>query len=465
MLELPAEFVSNMKTLLGEEQFSIFHEALSSPRPTTIRINGKKITYQGENPVQWCPQGCYLDQRFNFTFDPLFHSGAYYVQEASSMFLGYIISRLVSEPVVALDLCAAPGGKSTHLVSALPENSLLVSNEVMRSRLPILVENLTKWGSSNVVVTNSDPSQFTELESFFDLIVTDVPCSGEGMFRKDPVAVSEWSPANVDICYQRQRRILRDIWQSLKPGGLLVYSTCTYNLLEDEENISWICSELGADPVAVDYPAEWGITSSLSSDKDLPVYRFLPHKTQGEGFFIAVVRKHGEDSALSYRFPSSRRNKSARTAQPVPKEVYDWLSSPSQFAFTCENDSITAVPFQYAEHISLLKSKLKCCKAGLALARIKGRDIIPEHSLAMSVDCNKEKFTQIELDYEQAIAYLRKDAVALPTEAPRGYLLMTYKNVPLGFVKNIGNRSNNLYPQEWRILTTHRPENLKILEL
>lgn len=466
MLELPVEFVSGMKKLLGEEEFVRFHEALSSPRPTTIRINDRKITYKGANQIQWCQQGFYLDERLTFTFDPLFHSGAYYVQEASSMFLGHIVRQLVSEPVVALDLCAAPGGKSTHLISVLPEDSLLVSNEVMRNRLPVLVENMTKWGASNVVVTNDDPSHFSDLDSFFDLIVTDVPCSGEGMFRKDPVAVSEWSPANVDVCYQRQRRILRDIWNSLKPGGLLVYSTCTYNLSEDEENISWICSELGAEPVTVNCPmSEWGITPSLSSDKNLPVYRFLPHKTQGEGFFIAVVRKHGDSHQPVPRIKSTRRGKMRQPLQTPPKEMLSWLAVPSRFTLVCDNDTVTALPLQHKEHIDILKSRLKCHKAGLTLARIKGRDFIPDHSLAMSTDYNGDIFPEVEVSYEQAISYLRKDSVVMPPETPRGYALLTYKNVPLGFVKNIGNRVNNLYPQEWRILTSYRPEVLKIIDL
>lgn len=209
-----------------------------------------------------------------------------FVEQALKQYMG-------EEPVVMLDLCAAPGGKSTHIRSLLPDNSLLIANEVIRNRSQILAENLTKWGHPDVVVTNSDPSDFTPLEDFFDVILTDVPCSGEGMFRKDPVAISEWSPENVEICRQRQRRIIADIWPCLKPGGILIYSTCTYNTKENEENIRWIRDEFGAEVLPLDVAEEWNITGNLLQGESFPVYRFLPHKTQGEGFFLAVLRKPG----------------------------------------------------------------------------------------------------------------------------------------------------------------------------
>lgn len=267
--------------------------------------------------VPWCREGYYLSGRPSFTFDPLFHAGCYYVQEASSMFLEQALRQYVHEPVTMLDLCAAPGGKSTLARSVLPEGSLLVANEVMRNRSQVLAENLIKWGNPGVIVTNNDPADFTELGSLFDVILTDVPCSGEGMFRKDEVAVQEWSIENVDTCWQRQRRILRDIWPCLKTGGLLVYSTCTYNREENEDNVAWITQELGAEVLPLEIQPDWHITGNLIGT-EFPVYRFLPHKTTGEGLFMAVLRKTADEPAVSVR------TKTGGKASKKEKEVR-WL--------------------------------------------------------------------------------------------------------------------------------------------
>ena len=227
-MNLPAPFVAGMQQLLGNETFSAFQEALQTDTPVSVRMNTAKCGRipEAATPVAWCTSGYYLSKRPTFTFDPLFHAGGYYVQEASSMFVEQALRRWVEGPVVMLDLCAAPGGKSTLARSVLPPGSLLVANEVMRNRSQVLAENLIKWGHPGVIVTQNDPADFTDLGPVFDVILTDVPCSGEGMFRKDPVAITEWSPENVDLCVQRQRRILRDIWPALKPGGILIYSTC-----------------------------------------------------------------------------------------------------------------------------------------------------------------------------------------------------------------------------------------------
>ena len=240
-MKLPSEFEARTLEWMGEETYRALEAALQTEPPVSIRVNRTK--WSGEvagEPVLWASAGVYLSQRSTFTFDPLFHAGCYYVQEASSMFVEQVLRTYITGPVVMLDLCAAPGGKSTHARSVLPVGSLLVANEVMRNRSQVLAENLIKWGNAEVVVTNNDPADFTSLTEVFDVVLADVPCSGEGMFRKDPVAVEEWSTDNVQVCWQRQRRILADIWPALKPGGLLIYSTCTYNREEDEENVAWI---------------------------------------------------------------------------------------------------------------------------------------------------------------------------------------------------------------------------------
>ncbi len=460
-MKLPQPFIEQTKALLFEE-YTNLESALQEESPVSIRVNKTKSFLHNETmDVPWCSSGFYLGERLTFTFDPLFHAGCYYVQEASSMFVEQIIRKYVTEPTVALDLCAAPGGKSTHLRSLLPEGSFLVANEVIRNRSQILAENLIKWGHPDVAVTNNDPADFSDLGTLFDLILTDVPCSGEGMFRKDPGAIEEWSPENVTICYQRQRRIIADIWPALKPGGILIYSTCTYNLMEDEENIEWIKKELGAESLSVDVPQEWGITGNLAGT-DTPVYRFLPHKTKGEGFFLAALRKLGDDEIQPMRTKSSKRNKKEKPLE-IPQQAKLWLQHPEEFNIERRGDFIVACRKNNAELINLLYQQLRVVHSGIIIAEVKGKDLIPHQSLAMSNELNTTEFSSCELTYEQAISYLRKEAIVLDATVPKGYLLLQYKNVPLGFVKNIGNRANNLYPQEWRIRSGYLPEEVRCI--
>lgn len=462
MNTLPEDFLNSMRGVIGQEGYDAFLQALSQPSPVSIRVNRDKHIYNGIQPVPWCSSGFYLDHRLTFTFDPLFHAGAYYVQEASSMFLEQAVRQCVTSPVMALDLCAAPGGKSTLLASALPEGSFLVANEVMRNRVSVLAENITKWGRPNVVVTNNDPADFSGMESFFDFILADVPCSGEGMFRKDPDSIGEWSLAGVDVCYQRQRRIINDIWPALKPGGILVYSTCTYNCSEDEDNIAWIVSHLGADVIGLDILEEWGVTSSLKAGFDSPVYRFLPHRTRGEGFFMAVLRKHGERTSR-FHVPSPDRKKKERGVR-IPAEVYSWIKDDEKYTFSMSDNGISFVPSAYPDAVEYMRSRLRLYKAGTLVALNKGKDWVPQHQLALSVCLNRSAFPSVELSYDDAIAYLRRGSIAVPADVPVGYVLVTYHDIPLGFVKNIGSRSNNLYPVEWRILSSHTPDEVRCLE-
>ncbi len=461
-MELPLSFIKQTQALLGGEEYLKFEQALQKESPVSIRINKMKNSFHKEwERVPWCSTGFYLCERPTFTFDPLFHAGCYYVQEASSMFVEQVIKEYITEPTLALDLCAAPGGKSTHLRSLLPEGSFLVANEVIRNRSQILAENLIKWGNPDVMITNNDPADFSSLNQLFDLILTDVPCSGEGMFRKDPGAIEEWSQDNVDICYQRQRRIIADIWPSLKTGGILIYSTCTYNVKEDEENIQWIKNELGAESLSLNISESWGITSDLAGT-GIPVYRFLPYKTKGEGFFLAVLRKNGEQVVDSLKTKSSKKNKKEKPLD-IPKQVFQWLIHPQEFILDRRESLIIAHRKRNAELVNLLRQYLRIVHSGITVGEVKGKDLIPHHSLAMSSELNKEVFPAYELDYDMAISYLRKEAIILDVSAPRGYLLLQYKNIPLGFVKNIGNRANNLYPQEWRIRSGYLPEEVRCL--
>lgn len=469
-MNLPSEFAERTRALLGEETYQALEVALQTEAPVSIRVNRSKRDSDAEGErVPWSSMGVYLSRRPTFTFDPLFHAGCYYVQEASSMFVEQALRTYVSEPVVMLDLCAAPGGKSTHARSVLPAGSLLVANEVMRNRSQVLAENLIKWGDAEVVVTNNDPADFGGLTDFFDVILTDVPCSGEGMFRKDPTAVEEWSADNVEICHRRQRRILADVWPALKPGGLLIYSTCTYNKEENEENVAWIARELGAEVQKVPVSPEWGITGNLTGE-EFPVYRFLPHKTKGEGFFLAVLRKKEDADFSSSNCQNDRKTgkkgkqkegkEGRQQMQSVPKEVKAWLAQSDDFLFEVKGTKVVAFPKAYASEYVCLQQTLRIVHAGVTMGEIKGKDVIPDHSLAVSTALNNEAFPRAELSYEQAVAYLRKEAVMPDASVPRGYVLLLYKGVPLGFAKNIGNRANNLYPQEWRIRSGYLPEEL-----
>ena len=463
-MNLPQAFIERTRQLLGETQYPQFEEALQTEIPVSIRPNPAKCHAKAEGePIPWASSGMYLKTRPTFTFDPLFHAGCYYVQEASSMFVEKVLREYVKEPVVMLDLCAAPGGKSTLCRSVLPEGSLLVANEVMRNRSQILAENLMKWGHPEVVVTNNDPVDFIDLTHLFDVILTDVPCSGEGMFRKDQVAVDEWSLENVDVCWKRQRRILNDIWSALKPGGLLIYSTCTFNCEEDEDNVAWIARELGAEILSVPVEESWSITGNLAG-KDFPVYRFLPHRTKGEGFFLAVLRKHeGEVETIQPRLEKKKKGKDTKGKAPqlvVPKEVKSWLKEAGTFEYTVKETSVHAFPKAFSDVYVLLEQNVKVIHAGVTIGEWKGKDLVPHHSLAMSTALEEGVFPRTELTYEQAIAYSRKEGLVLDASVPRGYVLVTYQQVPLGFVKNIGNRANNLYPQEWRIRSGYLPEEI-----
>ncbi len=457
-MTLPAPFEQSMRQLLGDD-YEAFRKALLGEAAVSIRLNRNKCAETPDyEPVLWATDGYYLKERPSFTFDPLLHAGCYYVQEASSMFVEQAVKQHLVAARVALDLCAAPGGKSTLLRSLLPDDCVLVSNEVMRPRAQVLAENITKWGHPRSIVTSNYPADFTPLGELFDLILVDAPCSGEGMFRKDEVAVAEWSPENVEVCWKRQRDILTDIWPTLRPGGLLIYSTCTFNMQEDEENVRWMMDELGAELLPIVIDEAWGITPSLVSN--VPhAYRFLPGRTRGEGFFLAVVRKPGtspEDLLLA----EPKNNKKGKNKQPlvaVPAECKQWIGD-SSYIYRVVGTNVVAMPAEVASLHALLSEHLYLLKAGITIAELKGRDVVPSHELAMSAVLRREAFAHCELSYEDSLHYLHREAVVLPTVTPRGFVLVTYRGMPLGFVKNLGNRANNLYPNEWRIRSGHFPE-------
>ncbi|MBQ3623576.1 MAG: rRNA cytosine-C5-methyltransferase [Bacteroidaceae bacterium] len=444
-MELNTEFVTRTRSLFGEERFAQFSDALNDSPVVSIRYNSVKYLPENiGNPVPWASHAEYLDTRPLFTGDPLFHAGGYYVQEASSMFLEQVVRQYVDAPVRALDLCAAPGGKSTHLLSVLPAGSMLVVNEPVSSRAQVLAENVTKWGAASVVVTKNEPCDFSKFENMFDFILVDAPCSGEGMFRKDATAVEQWSVANVQQCVKRQRTILSDVWSALAPGGLLVYSTCTFNSEENEECVSWIANELGADVLALNIPEEWGVTSNLQGGNN-PVYRFIPGYTKGEGFFLSVLRKKGHPTSARMRMPRVQL-----CPQKIKKDIENWLVNPADFEFLLNGETIVAVPKLHLQAMQTIVDRMKILHYALPLASLKHNKPQPLHALAMSAHLNVHAFHCVDVGREAALMYLHRETLVLP-DAPMGIILLTYQGVPLGFAKNVGNRANNLYPAEWRI--------------
>lgn len=451
-MNLPADFITLMSAQMNADEFKSLEQALETDRITSIRFNRFKDMpaehrYAGDI-IPWCSDGMYLQQRPSFTLDPFFHAGCYYVQEASSMFVSHLLEQYMpKEPVVALDLCAAPGGKSTLLSSLLPEGSFLIANEPIRPRTHILRENLIKWGAPNTMVTANFAADFQPMGSVFDIILCDAPCSGEGMFRKDEDALKEWSMENVLNCQSRQREIVSDIWPTLKPGGVLIYSTCTFNNLENEENISWFCNELGAEVLPLNAPEEWGISNG----------HFFPHRTKGEGFFVSVLRKSPDAEVYSVKAKKDKKKegKSVSGTQKCNTDLSQWLACPSDFKIVkTDETTFAAIPTEYANLYSKAKTNLRIVHAGIELGTIvnerKGT-IEPSQSLAMSTALAADAFPSAELTLDDALSYLRRETVPLSPPLPTGYILMRYEGTPLGFMKNIGNRANNLYPSEWRI--------------
>ena len=444
-MELNGKFVERTRALFGEERYGRFVQALETEPVVSIRFNGRKMEADSSlNAVPWASAGRYLESRPVFTADPLFHAGCYYVQEASSMFVEQAVRQYVDRPVRALDLCAAPGGKSTLLLSQLPQGSMLVSNEPVPLRAQILAENVMKWGNAASLVTRNEPADFAPFRNFFDFVLVDAPCSGEGMFRKDSYAVEQWSVSNVEQCARKQREIVADIWESLRPGGLMVYSTCTFNREENEDCVEWIANELGAEVLEVKIDDEWNITGSLTTE-GLPVYRFIPGYTAGEGLFLAVLRKDGSSTAVQPKAPRMQL-----APAKLKSEVAKWIAAPADFDFVMQGDTVIAMPKEHTAEMLALQQKLKVLHMALPLAEVKNNKILPLHALAMSTELVAQAFNTVELEREKALAYLHREAL-LFADAPVGHLLLTYKGTPIGFVKNIGNRANNLYPAEWRI--------------
>lgn len=480
LLHLPKEFSQQMSGILDESMLQKLAEALQTEATTSIRLNPLKLSADtvcvanSMGKVAWCNEGYYLKERPAFTFDPLFHAGCYYVQESSSMFLSYVLRQLVQQPVMMLDLCAAPGGKSTVARSVLPQRSILFSNEIHPQRAQVLVENITRFGHEDVIVTQTEASQYAKWGQQFDLILADVPCSGEGMFRKEPTALTQWSTQLVEQCAALQRDIVTDIWQCLRPGGYLIYSTCTYNTRENEDNIAYIAEELGAEVITLTVPSEWHIYGALKGKYN--VYRFFPHLTPGEGLCMAVLRKGG--NSITYSQPMHKdkkrgKNKSMaafeKVASETEKECRQWLTDGDPFVLKSqvgkEEMTVWAAHEALADVIENIPSHIRVLQAGIPLAQCKGKQIKPHPYLPLFKNV-QTNFDKLNLNIEEAISYLQGNVIVPSNNIEKGWLVAQYQNQNLGLLKHIGTRANNLYPQPWKIKSTHLPDlsTIRVIE-
>jgi 16S rRNA C967 or C1407 C5-methylase (RsmB/RsmF family)/NOL1/NOP2/fmu family ribosome biogenesis protein len=449
-MQLPSELLDSLRNAPGfeETEFRSVHENPQSL--TSVRFNPSKpsdaLSDLLDAKVPWSTNGFYLQSRPFFTFDPFLHGGAYYVQEASSMFLEQAIVQTtpMDQALRVLDLCAAPGGKSTLIQSLLNKNSLLVSNEVIKARVNILGENMSKWGYPNHVITNNDAKDFQRLPGYFDLMVVDAPCSGSGLFRRDPSAIEEWSLSNVTLCSQRQQRILADALPALKENGVLIYCTCSFSVEEDEAIADWLVTETGMETIQLTLEASWNITESISAS-GASGYRFYPDKLKGEGFFLACFR-----NTTGENMPEMRRNKLELPSKNELAVFNPFIEKPAEHFFWKLTDRVLSIPLQFQEDVKLLISRMYIRKAGICIGKVAGKDLIPDQELAMSLIASPD-IPSISLKKEMALQYLRREEVKVETDI-KGWVMADYEGIRLGWMKLLANRINNYYPKEWRIL-------------
>jgi 16S rRNA (cytosine1407-C5)-methyltransferase len=450
-IQLPTDFKQNILQLFGEAFCNDLCACLDKGKgDRSIRLHATKYPQSLDLPkVRWFENAYLVAGDMTFAYDPYWHAGLYYVQEAASMFVQQALNTIsfdTSNPLLCLDLCAAPGGKSTVLASWLGQKGTLVSNEIISSRTEILKENTIKWGLGNTIVTNNDPTQFAALGEVFDLILVDAPCSGEGLFRRDPEARNEWSAKQVGVNVERQQQILTQAWQSLKEGGYLIYSTCTFNTAENEEQIAFLQRQFSAEFVPIILQPEWHVWQSAAEG----CYRFFPHLTDGEGFALCLLRKtsSNNDSKVKYK---SKAISPVQGHRKFPLGDYFDTAQSSTQAYIA-NDQFMALTAHQSEVCQSLLHSHYIKYAGTDIGSFKQTDFIPSHALSQSIYLKEEAFPTVQLTYEEAIAYLRKENVLPAAASGKGLHLVRYQDANLGFMKQIAaNRSNTYYPNEWRI--------------
>lgn len=447
--KLPSTLIKKLEEdpFLDKKEFSASQEA---SRPASVRLHPRKPVPEpwdniGES-IPWCADGFYLNNLPNFSTDPRFHAGCYYPQEASSMFVSHLITQLQldQKPVKALDLCAATGGNATLLNSALHEDSLLVFNEMSMNRVATLAGTLGRWGYTNTIVTNNDPSAFSRIQKYFDVMFVDAPCSGSGVSGKDRTDTTEWLGGAAKLCSERQKQILSGSLDCLRPGGTLFYSTRSHATIENEEIIDWLISTQDFEAVHVDVPTEWNIEISTTNVHKAQVFRFLPPHTKSGTLFVSAIRKKGH-----YPEWSPRRIKYSK---PMISHaaLEKWLVRPEQFTQFSIADKIGLFPKGWHDDFHMLESMLNIKRAGLCVGKFdKREELIPHHELALSLIQNPS-LPKVELNRDLALQYLRRQQIHPDTEI-QGWALACYGERPLGWIKVLQDRTNNYYPKESQI--------------
>ena len=453
MIALPIDFQQRMKTRLGVAYDDFLNALIATNAPISIRQNPLKkstLTWKNTTPIPWEKNGFYLEERPVFTLDPAFHAGVYYVQEASSMLIGYALQQKVdfSKSLKILDLCAAPGGKSTLLASLMNENSILLTNEVIKSRVTILKENIHKWGNPNVMISNHEVEEMSALEGFFDVILIDAPCSGEGLFRKDENAKKEWSLDNVNLCSTRQRKIVGNAISLLREGGILLYSTCTYNDDENINNVEWITQTFDCQSEKIDCPEDWGV-ESIEKNNNF-AYQCFPHKVKGEGFFFSIFTKKSHTISNKNASFFNKNVVIEALAKKESERLTPWLQSPDNLNFYRKgNGTIVAVPKAIAQPCAEIERALRRVSFGIDLGEFKGQDFIPAHDLALS-NLIAPNIQALDLSREEALLFLKKE-LQMVDSTLKGWTLARYEGLNLGWMKILPNRINNYLPTEFRI--------------
>ena len=458
---IPAELIMSLSKLdhFDPKAFQSVHE--SGDQLVSVHMNpGKPILQNGGWPkeikeppfdisyaVPWAEDAYYLSSRPSFTLDPLFHAGLYYVQEASGMFVSFAIKKTtdLTRNLRILDLCASPGGKSTMLQSLISEESLLVSNEVIKSRVPALYQNMTKWGFANGIVTNNDPIHFKKLPGFFDIILIDAPCSGSGLFRKDTEAAKNWNMDLVQLCSQRQRRILEDAWDSLKEDGLLIYSTCSYSKEENEDILDMIFQQYACISICLAPDPSWNIIETKSEKMAAYGYRFYPDKVLGEGFFLSVIQKK---QGIEHTIKTKKIRNEGRVSASVEKQINTWIDEKT-LRYLFVGESIHALPGVIVNEFETLKNNLYLKKAGIRIGRPGENELIPDHELALA-NFLKYESSYLDVSKSDALSYLRGEPFGL-NSGDKGWKAIRYLGQRMGWVKMIEKRMNNYYPKSWRI--------------
>ncbi|KXX68048.1 hypothetical protein [Flammeovirga sp. SJP92] len=458
---LPKKFTERLQGQISAEDFDAFKEAIDGQVPVSYRTNPFKpaeITFSDTTPVPWCDEAQYIAKRPSFAEDPLIFAGAYYVQEASSMFLWKALKQHapLEKDLRVLDLCAAPGGKSTLINSLLTPKSVLVSNEIVGKRSLPLIDNLVRWGNPNTLVTGNYAESFAPLREYFDVVVTDAPCSGEGMFRKDPKASELWSTSLVDSCASIQESIVDHIPHALKAGGLYIYSTCTFAPQENEERLAQILESDEFEPLEIDIDPSWGISTVEVERNGVKAigYRFIFHKTKGEGLFLTAFRKKGEPSIHQKFSVSPKKMKSVfMVKKRESEELRKWLENGKDFEFYQDGEDVYAIPVHMVQDFKIMKVTQKLRHQGIKMGRFnkKNGQLIPDHELAVS-NIVSSKIPTLDVEYRDAIDFLKKQEMSVKTiQGVKGWAIIKYKGLALGWVKVLPNRLNNYYPSELRL--------------